>query len=112
MPARWKVEGIDDPAGLPLLALLLGVYFFAVTPVLNTIIRTQETEADIFGLNAARQPDGMAMAALKLAEYRKMSPGPLEEFVFFDHPSGRNRIHMAMQWKAQHVGDTPLQPIR
>jgi len=108
---RWKVDGVDDPAGLPLFALLFGAYMFAMTPVVNTIIRTQEAEADIFGLNAARQPDGVATVALKLAEYRKLSPGPFEELVFFDHPSGRNRIHMAMQWKAEHVGATPLQPI-
>ena len=48
-----------------------------MTPVLNTIIRTQEYEADVFGLNAARQPDGFAQAALMLSEYRKMEPGPL-----------------------------------
>ncbi len=108
---RWKVDGLDDPAGLPLFALLFGAYMFVMTPVVNTIVRTQEAEADIFGLNAARQPDGMAMVALKLAEYRKLGPGPIEELVFFDHPSGRNRIHMAMQWKAEHVGATPLQPI-
>jgi STE24 endopeptidase len=103
--ARWKVEGVDDPAGLPLFGLLLGAYFFAMTPVVNTITRTQESEADIFGLNAARQPDGMAAVALKLAEYRKLEPGPVEEFVFFDHPSGRHRIEMAMRWKAEHVND-------
>jgi len=96
---------------LPLFVLLIGAHFFAMTPVVNTIVRTQEAEADIFGLNAARQPDGMAMVALKLAEYRKLGPGPIEELVFFDHPSGRARIHMAMQWKAEHVGATPLQPI-
>jgi STE24 endopeptidase len=108
---RWRVEGIDDPAGLPLVVLLLGGYLVVATPVLNTIIRTQEIEADMFGLNAARQPDGMATVALKLSEYRKIDPGPLEELVFYDHPSGRRRIHAAMQWKAEHVGDTPLQPI-
>jgi STE24 endopeptidase len=43
--------------------------------------------------------------ALKLGEYRKLDPGPLEEWVFFDHPSGRTRIHMAMQWRAEHPED-------
>ena len=38
---------------------------------------------------------------LKLADYRKLDPGPVEEFLFFDHPSGRARIHMAMRWKAE-----------
>ncbi len=102
---RWGVRGVADPAGLPLLAALFSIYFFVLTPVLNTYIRTQEAEADIFGLNAARQPDGMAEAALHLGEYRKMSPGPVEEWMFFDHPSGRNRILMSMRWKAEHLGD-------
>ena len=41
--------------------------------------------------------------ALKLGKYRKMEPTPLEEFIFFDHPSGRSRIRMAMDWKAPHL---------
>ena len=111
---RWKIEGIEDPAGLPLLILLFSLYVFVLTPVLNTLIRTEEAEADIFGLNAAREPDGMADVALKLAEYRKLEPGPIEEIVFFDHPSGRSRILMAMRWKAEHIGGadstTPVSP--
>ncbi|HJR60422.1 MAG TPA: M48 family metallopeptidase [Vicinamibacterales bacterium] len=98
---RWGIDGIADPAGLPLIALILGAYLFLLTPVLNTIIRTNELEADMFGLNAARQPDGFAEAALLLADYRKLEPGPLEEAIFFDHPSGRTRIRSAMQWKTE-----------
>jgi STE24 endopeptidase len=104
---RWGIRGVDDPAGLPLLAALFSIYFFVLTPVINTHIRTAEAEADIFGLNAARQPDGMAEAALHLAEYRKLSPGPIEEWIFFDHPSGQNRILMSMRWKAEHLNDAP-----
>ena len=100
---RWGIRGIADVAGLPLLVLLLSVFFFVLTPVTNTMIRTQEVEADIFGLNAARQPDGEAEVALKLGEYRKLKPGPVEEFVFFDHPSGYSRILMAMRWKAENL---------
>ncbi|HEV7509303.1 MAG TPA: M48 family metallopeptidase [Thermoanaerobaculia bacterium] len=102
---RWGVRGITDPAGLPLLTAILSVFFFVLTPLNNTFIRTSEAEADIFGLNASREPDGMAEVALMLSEYRKLSPGPVEEWIFYDHPSGRNRIHMAMQWKAEHLGD-------
>jgi STE24 endopeptidase len=104
---RWRVEGIADPAGLPLIALLFTVYLFVLTPVTNTLIRTNEYEADIFGLNAARQPDGFAEAALLLSDYRKMSPGPFEEFIFYDHPSGRTRIFTAMRWKAYAAGGKP-----
>ena len=101
--ARWGVKGIDDPAGLPLALALLSVFFFVATPLLNTIIRVNEAEADLFGLNAARQPEGFAEVALKLGEYRKLDPGPVEEWVFFDHPSGRERILMAMRFKAAQL---------
>jgi len=100
---RWGIRGIGDPAVLPLVMLLTGVLLFVLTPILNTQIRTQEKEADMFGLNASRQPDGFAQAAIHLGEYRKMRPGPLEEWIFFDHPSGYNRIHSAMVWKAQNL---------
>ena len=100
---RWGIRGVGDAAGLPLLAAIFSVYIFALTPVLNTMTRSAEAEADAFGLNAAREPDGFAQAAVQLSEYRKMNPGPIEEFVFFDHPSGWNRIHRAMVWKAEEV---------
>ena len=100
---RWGVRGIADPAGLPLLSLIFSTVFFLLTPVINTTVRVHEREADAFSINTAREPDGFAMVALKLGEYRKLDPGPLEEFIFFDHPSGRARIRMAMDWKAAHL---------
>jgi len=39
----------------------------------------------------------------RLGEYRKLDPGPVEEFFFFDHPSGRTRIYASMRWKAEHL---------
>lgn len=101
--ARWNVRGVDDLAALPLLGLLFGIYGFVLTPVTNTYSRSQEYEADIFGLNASGQPDGEALIDLKLGDYRKLDPGPVEEFLFFDHPSGRTRIYAAMRWKAEHL---------
>jgi STE24 endopeptidase len=98
----WDVRGIGDVAVLPLAALVFALFFFLTTPVNNTITRTMEFEADMYGLNAARQPDGEANVDMMLGEYRKLDPGPLEEFTFFDHPSGRTRITAAMQWKAEH----------
>ena len=100
---RWGFRDVGDVAGLPLLVALFSVYAFALTPLFNTITRSMEAEADAFGLNAARQPDGAAQGALHLAEYRKMQPGAIEEVIFFDHPSGWNRIHRAMVWKAENL---------
>jgi STE24 endopeptidase len=106
---KWRVRGIADPAGLPLLALIFSILLFFATPILNTVVRITEREADAFGINTSREPDGVAKflvqplnvgVALKLGVYRKLDPTPLEEFIFLDHPSGRARIRMAMDWKA------------
>jgi STE24 endopeptidase len=110
--AGWGLRGIDDLAGLPLLLAGLGIFLLLATPIQSTISRTIESEADIFGLNAAREPDAFATVALKLAEYRKLAPGRLEEFVLFDHPSGYSRIFMSMRWKAEHLPESasPAKP--
>jgi STE24 endopeptidase len=101
---RWQIRGIGDTAVLPLVFLIASILGFLATPLLNTHTRTNEAEADMYGINASRQPDGFARAAIHLGEYRKMSPGPVEEWIFFDHPSGRNRIRAAMRWKAENLG--------
>jgi STE24 endopeptidase len=100
---KWQIRGVGDTAVLPLVVLLVSIFSFVITPVTNTFIRTQEYEADMYGLNTARQPDGAAQGAIHLGEYRKMNPGPIEEWIFFDHPSGRNRIYAAMRWKAENL---------
>ena len=99
----WQVRDLSDPAAAPVLLLLASVAGLILTPVQNTIIRINEAEADAFGLNAAREPDGFAKVAMRLSEYRKIEPGPVEEALFFDHPSGATRVRAAMQWKKDHV---------
>lgn len=106
--AQWKVHGIDDVAGLPLLTALASLFFLLATPLTNGIIRTAEHQADIFGLDAVRKPDAFATAMLKLSTYRKLEPGKWEEVIFFDHPSGRTRVMDAMVWKKEHIRDVDI----
>jgi STE24 endopeptidase len=98
--ACWGVRGIDDPAALPLFTIIFALFLLAGTPVTNSLIRTIESQADAFGLDTAREPEGFASVAMKLSEYRKIEPTPIEEIFFFDHPSGATRVRMAMEWKA------------
>jgi STE24 endopeptidase len=102
---RWGVRGSDDPAVVPVFLIVFTLYMLAMTPALNTLVRVHESEADAFGLDAAREPDGFAATAMKLSEYRKIEPSPIEEAIFFDHPSGRTRVRMAMEWKARHLAE-------
>ena len=103
---RYGITELADSAALPLFVVLFSAYFFVMTPISNTQIRVDETEADIFGLNAAAEPNGFAEVDLKLTEYRKADPSDLEEFLFFDHPSPRKRIYSAMRWRAEHLPPT------
>lgn len=105
--ASWGVRDVGDTAGLPLFAALLSIYFFVATPITNGIIRVHEAEADNYALNVSGQPDGFARVAMRLSEYRKISPGKLERIVFYDHPSGRDRVHMSMLWKSEHLDSKP-----
>lgn len=100
---RWGVREIGDAASMPVIGIVLSIYFALATPAFNNITRVQENEADAFGLEAAKEPDGFARAAMRLSEYRKLEPGAVEEFLFFTHPSGENRVRRSMQWKADNV---------
>lgn len=105
---RWGVRDLSDPASLPVIGILLTIAFFLATPVLNSLVRWAESNADAFGLEAAQEPDGFARVAMRLSEYRKIEPGPVEELLFFDHPSGATRVRMAMDWKARNVPDPQI----
>jgi STE24 endopeptidase len=108
--ARWGallgLRGRADPAALPLLAAIFAVVWFLLTPLTNTVVRTTEAEADAFGLNAAREPQGFAMAAMRLSTYRKLKPGAVEEFLFYDHPSGYVRVQRSMIWLKENMAAT------
>jgi STE24 endopeptidase len=95
---RFGLADRADPAALPLAVALFAAIFFLLTPLQNLVIRSYEAEADAFGLNAAREPYGWATAAMRLSTYRKIAPGKIEEFMFYDHPSGYERVHGAMIW--------------
>ena len=91
---HWGVRDAGDVAGLPIFVALFAAYLFIATPVINTIIRTNEAEADVFALNASREPHGRARTAMMHGEDRKIDPGRFEEWLFFDHPSARSRVSM------------------
>ncbi|HET8833023.1 MAG TPA: M48 family metalloprotease, partial [Casimicrobiaceae bacterium] len=101
--ARWNVTGIGDPAIIPLFWLLVALWGFAAMPINNSIVRTHEAEADLFGLNASRQPIGLADFMLRDADAHPLSPGPFVEWALYTHPSPARRIETAMRWRAEHL---------
>jgi STE24 endopeptidase len=98
---------LDEPRGLPVFAVVGSVLGLLVTPLTNTITRMGESEADRYSLMTVNEPDALATALVKTAEYRYPRPSALEEALFYTHPSVEKRALRAMEWKAAH----PKAPI-
>lgn len=93
---------ISDPRGVPVLAFMISLFGLLALPLLNTFSRTLETQADRYSLETENRPDALSTALVKTAEYRYPRPNPIEEMIFYDHPSVERRVRTAMEWKAAH----------
>jgi STE24 endopeptidase len=98
---------IGDARGFPVMMVLLSFLGLLAMPIVNTIVRIDETSADLYSLKTVNLPDGMVGALLKSAEYRNPRPGLVEEWLFYDHPSVERRMLMSMEWKAAHPKEAP-----
>jgi STE24 endopeptidase len=96
------IKGLADPAGLPLCLILAVLCLGAGTLVERSYIRWINVRADQFSLDHAREPDGLALNLLRNWRDDKVDPSPVEEAIFFDHPSLQHRLEHAMRWKAEH----------
>ena len=91
------LEGLADPAGLPLFGLaLIAVGLFAL-PIANGWSRHVERQADAFALRLTGNAPAFIAAmerlgALNLAE---AEPHPIKELLFYSHPSIRRRVRSA-----------------
>ena len=100
-------EDIQNPANVPVLILLVGVLMTVFQPFNNTLSRMNEADADRYSLETVGLPDGLASALVKTAEYRDPRPAPLQELLFYTHPSVESRVRMAMEWKAEQLATEP-----
>jgi STE24 endopeptidase len=97
---------IGDPRGVPVVIFVASLFGLLAMPLTNTFSRTLETQADIYSLRTENLPDALSTALVKTAEYRYPRPNPVEEVIFYDHPSVEARVHRAMEWKAAHPAST------
>jgi STE24 endopeptidase len=91
---------LSDPTGLPILMFMATLFALLAQPVINFESRQAETAADRYSLETVGLPDALASALVKTAEYRNPRPQPLQEWLFYTHPSVERRVRTAMEWKA------------
>jgi len=95
--------GIDDIAGLPLIALVFAILSLLLLPWMNLYSRTQERKADEFAVRITQKPGAFAsmiekLARQNLSEYR---PNRIIHFIFHSHPSPAERIKFAESFKKE-----------
>ncbi len=103
----WAVEhlnryhGIADPATLPLLLVLTGVFGFIIAPLTNGYSRTIEYQADEYALEVTHmvEPFKSAMTRLANQNLAEIEPLPIVEFLFYDHPSIGKRLAHAEKFQ-------------
>jgi STE24 endopeptidase len=93
---------LGEPRGLPVFMAVGAVLGLLVTPITNSLTRIGESEADAYSLRTVNEPDALASALVKTAEYRYPRPSALQEMLFYTHPSVEKRVLKAMEWKAAH----------
>jgi STE24 endopeptidase len=94
---QLALRGMSDPAALPVMLLIGGVWSFLLMPIGNALSRAQERAADRYALSTTRNVDAFVTAMKRLAQQNLAEeyPSPLVRWLFYSHPPIRERIDAA-----------------
>ncbi|HVB60849.1 MAG TPA: M48 family metallopeptidase [Ktedonobacteraceae bacterium] len=95
---------LADPATMPFLLLLLGIFGLVVLPLSNGISRAVEYQADEYALQSTRKVEAFKSAMTRLANQNlsEVEPSPAVEFFFYDHPAVGKRLQHADRFAGHH----------
>ncbi len=110
----WGIRTLDDWASLPALLLLITIFGFAAGAIGNTFSRYQENQADIYSLEVTHGivPDSGQAFARSFQIYGQTvlvdpDPHPVNVFLFFDHPTVADRVHLGVSYDPWSKGESP-----
>lgn len=94
---RFGLEGVDDIAGLPWLALILGAFGLVTMPLVNGWSRSRERMADRYAVRITGKPLAYASALVRLADQNlgELEPPRWVEIILYSHPPLGERIAAA-----------------
>lgn len=103
-------QGLSDPATMPLVAAVLGIFGLVVLPLSNGFSRIVERQADGYALESTGKVSAFISAMTRLANQNlsELNPHPLVEFFLYNHPSIGNRLAFARRYaeKSEKMGET------
>lgn len=110
----WGIRALDDWASLPALLFLISIFGFAAGAFGNTFSRFQEHQADIYSLEVCHDlvPDAGQAFARSFQIYGEKvlvdpDPNPVNVFLFSDHPTVTDRIHLGVTYDPWSKGESP-----
>ena len=97
-------HGLSDPATMPLLAAVLGVFGLLILPLNNGFSRLVESQADGYALDLTGKVDAFKSAMTRMTNQNlaEMTPPAWVEFFLYDHPSTGRRLAYADRWAQKH----------
>jgi STE24 endopeptidase len=116
---HWVVDtlhlyrALTDPATLPFLFLLIGLYSVIVMPLGNMYSRSMEYQADEYALQSTQKIEAFKSVMTRLANQNltEVEPSPIVEFLFHSHPSINKRLKHAEEFAGRgSIVRTSVQP--
>jgi STE24 endopeptidase len=97
----FALQGISDPAGVPVLVLTGAAIGLCVKPLVNAVSRSHERRADSYALKMTRNPSAFITAMKRLGQQNlaEDNPSPWVRAFFYTHPPIKERLTAAQQWK-------------
>lgn len=110
----WGIRGLDDWASLPALLLLITLFGFIANVFGSTFSRYQENQADVYSLEVTHGivPDPGQACAHTFQIFGETvlvdpDPNPIQVFLFYDHPTVTDRIHLCVTYDPWSNGESP-----
>ena len=95
------IRSVADMAGLPFLVAVFSILALPFRPLELQASRSREARADRFSLALTRDPTNFIAAMVKLHDLNLgvADPRPWEKWLFYSHPTGRDRVEMARAFR-------------
>jgi len=111
--SQWQIHGVEDWAALPLLALILTTFSFLSEPVVNTVSRYYEHQADVYGIEVtfglippSAETGAATFQILGELGLEAPDPNPLIKFWLFSHPSISERVEFVQKYDPWSTRET------
>jgi STE24 endopeptidase len=100
MVPLFALQGIADPAGIPIVLLTAAGIGLCVKPLLNAVSRGHERRADSYALKMTENPSAFITAMRRLGQQNlaEDSPSKLVQAFFYTHPPIKERLRAAEGW--------------